>query len=195
MDRETTRRGEPELIDRLDFEAMDQPHELLAEAAGITLAQAEAALEWMRGQTTQQHDHDTGDAILRALNLIVVSSNPFVCGLRAMAMKWLIRDEGEPIAVIAERCGISRQLLHFHVRSVEKQTGIHNQAQKRASLRPMYAMNAKERWSLLDAAQRRARRNSQRYRAELAALAEAGIDPEAAGISATHDENLTTPEA
>lgn len=182
-----------ELIDQLDTDQFDQPEELLAEAANITIHQAQRALEWMQGQTTQQGDHDTSDAILRALNIIVVSSNPFVCGLRAMAMKWLIRDEGEPISVIAERCGISRQLLHFHVRSVEKQTGIHNQAQKRASLRPMYALNARERWSLLDAAQRRARRNSQRYRAELAALAEAGIDTEIAGMSATPNADLTTP--
>ncbi len=167
-----TRNGE--LIDRLDFEAMDAPEELLAEAAGIGVLQAQRALAWMRDQGEQQHDHDTADALLRLLALLIPQAqmlDGFVIGLRACALRWLLRPEGETMTALARRLEISKQLLSFHVRSMEKITGVHSAAQKSPHTRASYAESARQRWGMLDANQRRARRNSATYRRQLAEIA------------------------
>jgi AraC-like DNA-binding protein len=204
MDREITRRGDPELIDRLDFEAMDKPEELMAEACGIGVVQARRALAWMREQDEDQHDHDLADTILRVLTLLLPKNNTlngFLIGVRAVALSWLLRPEGESMTAIAGRLGISKQLFSHHVREMESTTGLHAAAQKAPQTIAVYAEAARQRWKELDATQRRARRNSKSYRKHIAEMAaQAGMTLEQAlevstpTATETHDDqrsNLT----
>jgi hypothetical protein len=163
-----------ELIDTLDTDQFDKPEELLAEHANISIHQAQRALEWMRAQGEQQHDSDTSDAILRVLTLLMPINNTlngFLIGCRAVALKWLLRPEGESMTAIAGRLGISKQLLSHHIREMEDTTGLHAAPQKAPQTREIYAEAARMRWKDLDAQQRRARRNSTRYRRQIEEMA------------------------
>jgi hypothetical protein len=190
-----------ELIDTLDTDQFDKPEELLAEAANISIHQAEAALEWMREQDESQHDHDLADTILRVLAILIPASNTlngFLIGVRAIALRWLLRPESENMTALAARVGISKQLLSHHILEMERITGLHAAAQKAPQTREVYAEAARQRWKDLDAQQRRARRNSTRYRRQIAEMAaQAGLTlEEAVGLpapQATLVANLTLP--
>jgi hypothetical protein len=124
--------------------------------------------------------------------------NGFLIGVRAIALRWLLRPESENMTALAARVGISKQLLSHHILEMERITGLHASAQKAPQTREVYAEAARQRWKDLDAQQRRARRNSTRYRrhiAEMAALAGLTIE-EAVGLpapQATLVANLTLP--
>jgi DNA-binding MarR family transcriptional regulator len=188
-----------ELIDTLDTDQFDQPHELLAEHANITIPQAKRALDWMKEQGESQHDHDLADTILRVLAILIPASNTlnaFLIGVRAVSLKWLLRPESENMTALAARVGISKQLLSHHILEMERITGLHASAQKAPQTREVYAEAARQRWKDLDAQQRRARRNSTRYRRHIAEMAaQAGLTlEEAVGLpapQATPVANLT----
>jgi hypothetical protein len=170
----------------MDLEGMDTEAEILAEAAGINVPAAERALKWMEGRSQQHNDRDLSDTLLRFLALICPSrsQNLFTTGLRCTALRWLIRDEGEPLTKIASECGVSKQIFDHHVRQLEDLTGIHSSAQKSPHTIKIYREASIKSWART--ADRVKRRNAQRNRAAVAdCYAEAGLAEEPA------EENLT----
>lgn len=178
------------LVCELDFDSLDSTEERLAEAAGISITAASRALQWMKEQGEVDHDHDVSDTILRVLQLIRPSGTPnfFTTGIRAEALRWLIRADGVSLTQLAAEGGISKQLLSHHVRDLEDSTGIHSAAQKSPHAIESYRQAALESWERT--ADRVARRNGKRSASQVEdAYAQAGLPQ-----LLTPVENLTTRE-
>lgn len=140
---------------------IDGEAEHLADHAGITPRQAEAALEWMRGRELEEIRRAAGDVVGRLFAEIVPATGkiePRVVGLRFLASSFLLNRTGETLTHLAERCGVSKQLADYHALWVGDRIGFHGFAQKRTEARASYAAAQRQSWSRLTPEERKARR-------------------------------------
>ena len=81
-------------------------------------------------------------------------------GAKFVALHFLLNRNGTATMTgIAERAGISKQLLSHHANRLGEKLRFHGQNQKRAECRATYAQAARERWAALTPEQRIARRH------------------------------------
>jgi len=141
---------------------IDTDTDHLAEAASITLAQAEAALAWMRERDREEIRHAAGDFVARLIAEIVPPEGKIhlqVVALRFVACTFLLNRIGnESLTALAGRCGVSKQLLDFNAIRVADRLGFHGFSQKRIGARASFSEAQRLAWSRLTPEERKARR-------------------------------------
>jgi hypothetical protein len=136
-------------------------------ALGLSEEQAEAVLEWETARNADAINDLAADRLARFFVLLMPSNsktkiNLSLLGARALAGGFLMNRSGTTtLSDLAQRAGMSKQLLDFHTRRMEDALDFHGFAQKGVHTREVYSQAAKERWSTLTPAERRARRRGQ----------------------------------
>lgn len=145
-----------------DHTAADTLIEQLADAAGIDLEQAEAALEWMKSEDRTSEFEIAGAILGRLFGLIIPPEGNIrldLIGQKFLAVHFLLNRNGTAtLTGIAERAGVSKQLLDHHAVTMGGKLGFHGVGQKREGAREAYASVQREIWSKLSPEQRRQRR-------------------------------------
>ncbi len=141
--------------------------EQLADAADISTAQANAALDWIKSQNQSVAIAEASDIIARLLSEFFPQHHRIdlhLVGTRLLAFKFLLNRHGtETLTHLAERGGCSKQLLSHHARLIGDRLGsFQAMGQKRSEARSAYAEAQRESWSALTAEERKARRRGQR---------------------------------
>lgn len=153
--------GDGREVESILLPDIDGEGENLADAAGITLAQAAAALLWMRQQESNETFRAAGILVARLVALIVppdpTKIDPHLCGMRFLGVASLLGKIGT-LTELARRAEVSRQLLHFHAQKIADGLGFHGFAQKRSATRETYAAAMRESWAGLSPEERRRRR-------------------------------------
>jgi hypothetical protein len=140
--------------------------EQLADAAGISTAQATAALDWIKSQNQSVAIAEASDIIARLLSEFFPQHHRIdlhLVGTRLLAFKFLLNRHGtETLTHLAERGGCSKQLLSHHARLIGDRLGnFQPMGGKRSEARSAYAEAQRESWSALTAEERKARRRGQ----------------------------------
>ena len=142
-------------------EEIDGDAENLADHAGIRPDQAELALEWMRLRDQEEVRRVAGDVVARLLAEIIPEDgrvNAQICGLRFAATSFLLNKSGESLTALAQRLGVSKQLLDYHALYVGDRLGFRGFSQKATSTRATYAEAQRQAWSRLSPQERKKRR-------------------------------------
>jgi hypothetical protein len=133
-------------------------------ALGLSDQQSEAVLQWVAARSADAISDLASDRLARFFALLMPTNskhkiNLSLLGARALAGVFLMnRLEKTSLSELAARAGMSKQLLDFHTRRLEDCMGFHGFAQKGVHTREVYSQAAKDRWSTLTPAERRARR-------------------------------------
>jgi hypothetical protein len=140
--------------------------EQLADAAGISTAQATAALDWIKSHNQSVAIAEASDIIARLLSEFFPQHHRIdlhLVGTRLLAFKFLLNRHGtETLTHLAERGGCSKQLLSHHARLIGDRLGnFQPMGGKRSEARSAYAEAQRESWSALTAEERKARRRGQ----------------------------------
>lgn len=143
----------------------DTPQQRLADHAGIRLDQAARALTWFNGEEREAVFEAAAEMLGRLFDRLIpykVNTENLkleTCGLRLIAARVLLnRDGSETLTHWAERAGCSKQILSWHIKTLEAGIGVHWLGGKRFEARAVYAENARARWAALSPEQRRQRR-------------------------------------
>lgn len=147
-----------------DFEptAHDQLREL-----GLSAAKADAVLAWIDRRNADEVNALAADRLARFFALLLPSTtmhkiNLSLLGVRALAGLFLMNRTGSTLTALAERAGMSKQLLDFHVRRLGDAMHFHGFGLKKESTRAVYSEAAKARWAALTPEERLARRHGQK---------------------------------
>ena len=148
----------------------DTPQQRLADHAGIRLDQAEAALEWMKSEDRISEFEIAGAILGRLFGLIIPNEGRIrldLIGQKFLAVHFLLNRNGTAtLTGIAERAGVSKQLLDHHAVTMGGKLGFHGVGQKREGAREAYASVQREIWSKLSPEQRRQRRAGKKSTAQ-----------------------------
>lgn len=145
-----------------DFEPTD--HDQLREL-GLSAAKAEAVLKWISRRNADEVNALAADRLARFFSLLLPSTtghkiNTSLLGVRALAGLFLMNRSGNTtLTALAERAGMSKQLLDFHVRRLGDALSFHGFGLKRESTRATYSEATRARWAALTAEERIARRH------------------------------------
>ena len=148
-----------------DFEPTD--HDQLREL-GLSAKQAQAVLAWISRRNGDEVNALAADRLARFFSLLLPSTtghkiNTSLLGVRALAGLFLMNRSGSvTLTSLAERAGMSKQLLDFHVRRLGDAMSFHGFGLKRESTRAVYSEAAKARWATLTPEERLARRHGQK---------------------------------
>ena len=144
-----------------DFEptAYDQLREL-----GLSAKKADAVLAWIDRRNADEVNALAADRLARFFALLLPSTtmhkiNLSLLGVRALAGLFLMNRTGSTLTALAERAGMSKQLLDFHVRRLGDAMHFHGFGLKKESTRAVYSEAAKARWAALTPEERLARRH------------------------------------
>jgi len=122
-------------------------------------------------QKYQEHEErisSPAEMFVRLLDMILpesisVAALPTI-GIRLLCVAWIIQHghkdiHGRPQSEIARKIGVTRALMSFYVRAIEKILGtrIHSRAQKSTRTPLIYKQSALEGWKTRDARERQAR--------------------------------------
>ena len=137
--------------------------EQLADAAGISTAQAAAALDWIKSQNQSLAIAEASDIIAKLLSEFFPQHHRIdlhLVGTRLLAFKFLLNRHGtETLTHLAERGGCSKQLLSHHARLIgDRLGGFQAMGQKKSEARGAYAEAQRESWSKLTPQERITRR-------------------------------------
>jgi hypothetical protein len=140
--------------------------EQLADAAGISTAQATTALDWIKSHNQSVAIAEASDIIARLLSEFFPQHHRIdlhLVGTRLLAFKFLLNRHGtETLTHLAERGGCSKQILSHHARLIGDRLGnFQPMGGKRSEARSAYAEAQRESWSALTAEERKARRRGQ----------------------------------
>ena len=145
-----------------DFEPTD--HDQLREL-GLSAKQAQAVLKWISRRNADEVNALAADRLARFFSLLLPSTtghkiNTSLLGVRALAGLFLMNRSGSvTLTSLAERAGMSKQLLDFHVRRLGDAMSFHGFGLKKESTRAVYSEATKARWAALTAEERIARRH------------------------------------
>lgn len=141
---------------------LDTPIQRLADHAGIRLDQAEAALEWMKSEDRISEFEIAGAILGRLFGLIIPAEGRIrldLIGQKFVAVHFLLNRNGTAtLTGIAERSGVSKQLLDHHLNTLGRKLGFHGVGQKLESTREAYAEAQRAVWARLTPEERKARR-------------------------------------
>ena len=137
--------------------------EQLADAAGISTAQANAALDWIKSENQSLAIAEASDIIAKLLSEFFPQHHRIdlhLVGTRLLAFKFLLNRHGtETLTHLAERGGCSKQLLSHHARLIgDRLGGFQAMGQKKSEARSAYAEAQRESWSKLTPEERITRR-------------------------------------
>ena len=154
------------------------PHELveseidnLRDFTGLGKQAAEKVLEWLqtkRRDSAAEIQAEAADSLAKFFALLlpplpIKKINLRILGLKSLAVCYLLNRNGTTtLTDLADRAGVSKQLLDHHVRRNEVALNFHGWGQKSIASRASYSNHAKERWAALSPEQRKARRNGQK---------------------------------
>lgn len=145
-----------------DHTTADTPLERLADHAGINIKQAEAVMAWMKSEGRISEFEIAGAILGRLFGLIIPPKGNIrldLIGQKFVAMHFLMNRSGTAtLTGIAERAGVSKQLLDHHVNALGRKFGFHGVGQKREGAREAYASVQREVWARLSPEERKARR-------------------------------------
>jgi hypothetical protein len=159
--------GDNEVLGAWDsLDGLDGPVERLADHAGINLAQAAKALEWMRGEEQESVFEVAGEMVGKLFDALIPRQSQksdsiklTAAGMRLIAARVLMnRDGTETLTEWAARAKCSKQLLSWHLKQIENSTSLHWIGSKRSETREVYAQAARASWAELSKEQRSARR-------------------------------------
>ena len=135
---------------------------------GLSAKQAESVLRWISCRNSDEVNRLAADRLARFFALLMPPTtmhkiNLHLLGIRSLAGLFLTnRDGSTKLTDLAQRAGMSKQLLAFHARKIADAMNFHGIAQKRESARANYSAAARARWGALTPEQRRARRHGQK---------------------------------
>ena len=135
---------------------------------GLSSKQAEAVLKWISYRNSDEVNRLAADRLARFFALLMPPTtmhkiNLHLLGIRSLAGLFLTnRDGSTTLTDLAQRAGVSKQLLAFHARKIADAMNFHGIAQKRESSREVYSQAAKARWAALTPEERIARRHGAR---------------------------------
>lgn len=134
---------------------------------GLTPKQANAVLDWIQRRNADEMNALAADRLSRFFTLLLPANtqhkiNLSLLGVRALAGVFLMNRTGSTLTALAERAGMSKQLLDFHVRRLGDAMHFHGFGLKKESTRANYSAAARARWGALTPEQRRARRHGQK---------------------------------
>ena len=149
-----------------DHTGIDTPLERLADHAGIDLEQSAAALAWMRQQQREDVFEEAAELVGKMFDALIPrrpkSENlPKLetLGLKLLAARIMLnRDGTTTLSDWAQKVGVSKQLLSWHLKSLEDSTQLHWIGGKRFEARAVYSQATRERWAALTPEERKARR-------------------------------------
>ena len=140
----------------------DTPIQRLADHAGIDLKQAQAVMAWFRLEEKDAVIEAAAEMLGRLFGLIIPPEGRIrldLIGQKFVAMHFLMNRSGTAtLTGIAERSGVSKQLLDHHVNALGRKFGFHGVGQKREGTREAYAEAQREIWARLTPEERKARR-------------------------------------
>lgn len=140
----------------------DTPIQRLADHAGINIEQAEAALQWMKSEDRISEFEIAGAILGRLFGLIIPPEGRLrldLIGQKFLAVHFLLNRNGTATMTgIAERAGVSKQLLDHHLNTLGRKLGFHGVGQKLESTRETYAEAQRAVWAKLTPEERKARR-------------------------------------
>jgi hypothetical protein len=132
---------------------------------GLSASKAEAVLQWLGRRNGDEVHALAADRLARFFALLLPPTtqhkiNTSLLGVRALAGLFLMNRSGTTtLTALAERAGMSKQLLDFHVRRLGDAMHFHGFGLKRESTRAVYSEATKARWAALTAEERIARRH------------------------------------
>ena len=138
-------------------------HEQLREL-GLSAKQAEAVLAWNSRRNADAVSDLAADRVAKFFALLMPTNTKHkisipILGSRTLATIFLLNRHGmTSLSELAQRAGVSKQLLDFHARRMEDALDFHGLGQKGIHTREVYSQAARERWSALTPQERRARR-------------------------------------
>jgi hypothetical protein len=172
------------LVGFFDFDSIEGEPGSLADAAGISLEAAAAAIKWLNARDRANHLAIAADFLSRVFSQIIPESGPIhldLLGTKILSLYFLL-GRGGGLTALASRSGKSKQLLSHHARLIEDLLVYHGAQQKRVTSRETYAAAARNSWAALSPEERRLRRAG--YKKEAASsLPEAADDDARPGAS------------
>ena len=148
------------LVGFFDFDSIEGEPGSLADAAGIPLEAAAAAIKWLNARDRANHLAIAADFLSRVFSQIIPESGRIdldLLGTKILSLYFLL-GRGGGLTALASRSGKSKQLLSHHARLIEDLLVYHGVQQKRVSARESYAAAARNSWAGLTPEERRLRR-------------------------------------
>ncbi len=135
----------------------------LREVADLDAEQAVAVAGWVEANARRLAIEDAADLLAAFLEKIIPPEGKIrlqVVAQKTIALRFMIGRRKESLTALAERCGLSKQLVCHHGRTLEAELGerFHGILQKRKGAVINFAHAMRESWQALAPEERKARR-------------------------------------